>query len=313
MNDMIYLFTGYASEYSLRPLEKYMREKGYHTIELDFSNNRDANEILNKLKGKDIVHITSWHFFLHKDYMVNYGYEQPDAQIYSPLEIMEYLRPKKSFFYPHDLGVFFHPIETKWLDLFDAVLLPYKNNEYYLASSFTDVIEVGWIYKRKLVKPRANVADIRILYMPSNLSYMLKHFDSYKETYQPLFDLGIDIKPFCYGGIERLVDVWRNEKNVNLLNMDLKLFDIIDDYDIIVSHNESSVTYESSLSGKATVALQDNADRAAIIPEFANLKKLGIKEAADYLAAIREGKEQYVTAADRLKPCDFETVLKILD
>ena len=212
------------------------------------------------------------------------------------------------------MGVFYHPIESKWLDLFDAILLPYKNNEYYLAKNYSQVYEVGWINKYIKIKKRPKIQDVRILYMPSNLSYTLQNYsgEQYRSTFKPLFELGIDIKPIHYGGIEKLMKIWRDEKKVNILDMGQRLFEIIDDYDIVISHNESSVTYESSLSGKPTIALQDHADRFAKVPDYPNLYKYEIQQTADFIKQIRSGTSTYKTGEDILRPFNYEQVVKII-
>ena len=59
-NEHLYVFYGWESEYSVGPLAKYMRDKGYRVIEINYRN-QDVREILYKIRGEKIVFITSWH------------------------------------------------------------------------------------------------------------------------------------------------------------------------------------------------------------------------------------------------------------
>ncbi len=311
-NDRLYLFYGYGCEYSLAPLANYMRERSFNVIELDLLYISNTYEILKSIKGKDVVFITSWHLFFDKN---NFNKER-EMDVLSPLEVIDYLKPVRSIYYPHDLTTFLHEEEWSWLDLFDVVLAPYKNNDYFLIKKHTQVVNVGWIKKQIPSDPVKNKEELRIVHFPSNLSY-IKNFspEQYYEMWKPLFNKGVCVKFPLTGSFERYKKALEYN-GVKLIDPSKTVFDIINDYNIIISTGSSSVAYEAGLSGRPVIAVLDGAIRKEkyheILPDHNWLYKLDIIGTADLIDEVKKCNIVLNSGPDVLPPMNFEKAVNII-
>lgn len=314
--NIIYLFVGFGTEYSLSSLAKYMKSRDFNVIEIDMCQISQSKKILCSIKGKAIVFITSWHLFFD-DKNFN-SYYNTQNEIFSPLEIMDYLNPVKSFYYPHDLALFLHQEEWKWLDLFDAALLPYKNNDYYFIQKHTKVYDLGWIKKVISIKRRdVDHQDIKVLYLPGHTAYNLKNssVDDFFETYDTLLARCDGIKFPIWEGIGILMEECIS-KGYKLIDNNKTLFDVIEEYDVVITNGTSSVIDEAGFSGWPVIALLDGAmsDDAylELLPSYDWLYKMNIQEAVTFLDNIKAGTERLTCGEDILKPFDIKTAVDII-
>lgn len=255
----LYLFYGYGSEYSLAPLADRMREQGYEVLEIDILITENVAVVLSSVKGRRIVFLTSWHLFFDKK---NFNRYTQCQNVLSPLEVMEYLSPLRSVFYPHDLECFLHASEVRWIDLFDMVLLPFKNNDYFqLKKLCCDVSVVGWIKKTDTKKIDTSVLDGKdAVYLPSNLTYMLgRHgIEDYVSILERFLPKTVAFK-FARTEETKILNQMLSQKGYVVLCEDMSLFDFLDQVPFVIGNGISSIIYEASLSGKTTISVLDGA------------------------------------------------------
>ena len=309
-SDVLFLFYGYGCEYSLAPLAKYMRDLDYNVMELDLLYINDIGDKLSNIKGRKVVFITSWHLFFDKTNFDLFIRTDKSVDVLSPLEVMNYLRPLKSIYYPHDLTDFLHEQEWSWLDLFDAVMVPYKNNDYYLMKRYTNVFDVGWIKKINSTKKVQNKREhLRIVHFPSHSAY-IKSFSpaQYYEQWKPLFSTGVEVKFPLIGGLDEYKKILDDNK-IKIIDSNKTVFDIIDECDIIIATGSSSVLYEAGLSGRPVISVLDGAlsveQYNEILPNYEWLYKLEINEATELINEVKQGNKVLRSGEDMLKPMDF--------
>lgn len=314
--DVTFVFTGFGVEYSLGPLARYMKEHGFKVVELDMSKIENINESLSSLKGESIVYITSWHlFFDAKNFDFYYS---TDKKVFSPLEIMDYLKPIKSYYYPHDIATFLHQEEWEWLDLFDAALLPYKNNDYYFIKKYTKVYEVGWIKKWRATKRRETKKDkIKILYLPSNIAYHMKKYtiEQYGEMYKELLARCDAVKFPSWPGIEQL-EYLVKEKGGTIIENEKTLFDVIEDYDLVIATGASGVVEEAYNAGWPVLSVLDDALSEDVYRKMIPVRKeiyvYTLKEAVKFIDEIKGNKRKIDGGVQRVNEFDINKVMQII-
>ena len=90
----------------------------------------------------------------------------------SVIELIDFLKPVYSVFYPHDMESFVHCSEIPWLDLFDMIMLPYTHNLYYRLLGCCQRVEVvGWMKKQREVHPAIDQENpvYSPVFFPSNI------------------------------------------------------------------------------------------------------------------------------------------------
>lgn len=253
---ILYVFHGYASEYSLAPLAAYFKRKGEEILELDQFQDDTFFDKIKEIAEKKIIYITSWHLWFD-----SYNFEKVYNKMHtiSPLEMMELLKPVFSVFYPHDLQCFLHDSEMRWADLFDLVLLPYKDNTYYyLQKMCRQVACVGWIKKDTNTGDVLGKGKYRPVYFPSNVpdSYSCLGKEGYINYLNQYFDKSIPLKFAPSIEYESI----RNGLEMNghiLLETELSVYDILDRYNLIITNGNSSIVWEAALNGIPVISIMD--------------------------------------------------------
>lgn len=315
-DDIIYLFSGFGVEYSLGPLASYMKDNGFNVIELDMAKVQNAKQVLKGLKDKKLVYITSWHlFFDAKNFSAYYLTEN---EVFSPLEIIDYLKPIKSFYYPHDIGMFLHSDEWRWLDLFDAALLPYKNNDYYFIQQYTNVYDVGWIKKWKSINKRPlNYEEIKILYLPSNIVYHMNKYSikEYGDMYKELLKRCDGVKFPSWPGIEVLEQMVKDNGG-KVIENEKTMFEVIEDYDLVIATGASGVVDEASNSGWPVISVLDGAltdeEYKRIIPNNELIYTCSIEKAVRFIDELRQNKRQLTQGKSKIEVFNVELVMEII-
>ena len=314
--DITFVFSGFGVEYSLSPLARYMKEHGFKVVELDMSKVENIGESLINLKGQPIVYITSWHlFFDAKNFDFYYS---TDKEVFSPLEIMEYLKPIKSYYYPHDIATFLHQDEWEWLDLFDAALLPYKNNDYYFIKKYTKVYEVGWIKKWRDTKRREiNKGRIKVLYLPSNIAYHMKRYtiEQYGEMYKELLARCDAVKFPSWPGIERLECLVR-ENGGTIIENEKTLFDVIEEYDLVVATGASGVVEEAYTAGWPVLSVLDDAlseeEYKKMIPVKKGIYICNLNDSTLFIDNVKIKKQKLACPQGKLEKFRVNQVIDII-
>ncbi len=312
-NQTLYLFFGFEAEYSLSPLAKYMREKGFNVAEI--SNSETFKRFMaQKPATTDIVLISSWHVYSDK---LNFSIYHPHfegVEMASPLELLNILQPKKAYFYPHDLVDLFVPHEARWFDLFDGVFFPFKTNNYYLLKAITQTYDVGWIKKLHPTSFNSDGDAVKILYFPSNVNtdvtpseHVDSYFDIYKECSAIKFPVWTALNPYMQSCKDAGLPIIESTKTI---------FELLDDYDLIMTNSNSSVITEAGLSGKPVATFYDKNIAATHlveeIPRQKWLTKLPYEEVVPFMQNVKAKKIPLNSYEDILKPFDFEGAVKII-
>ncbi len=313
----LFLFYGYGCEYSLSPLARYMKDNNHNVLEIDLLKTKNVYDLLKEIRGKDIVFITSWHMFFDKmnfDFFVS---GDKDREVMSPLEVIDFLNPSRSIYYPHDLTDFMHEQEWTWLDLFDAAMVPFKSNDYFLMKKYTRIYNVGWIKKTKQTTRYERAGkNLRTVYFPSHTSY-IKSFspEEYFMMLEPILNAGAKIKFPQIGGLDRHKNMLA-DKGAEMIDASKTVFDIIDDCQIVISTGSSSVMYEAGLSGRPVITIMDGVmspeQYNEVLPDYSWLYKCNFSEAAALIEDVRNGKKSLYYGEDILKPMNFALAEKIV-
>ncbi|MEK3725844.1 hypothetical protein [Paenibacillus sp. FSL H8-0034] len=310
-----FLFFGFGegSEYVLKPLYEYMVKNKHYCIEIDMMKTLKAKEIIKSLRGKDIVFITSAHLFMDQK---NFSPYYQDGEIISALEVIEYLKPVKCIYYPHDLVTPVLPQDLKWLSLFDVFLSPLPNLSHL--RRYSDVIEVGWIKKTKETSSSDfyGARELRVAFSMSSIGYYFRL--GYEKTYdvwEPLFKEGIGIKLPFWPGVKPFEE-FLAQKGVTIYPSNMNIFDLIDNNDVIVTNTTTSVTIEAALSGRMVLNVLDGVvtereqrDYAMGLP---SVSTCSLEDCITAIRNVRKGLRNVDNYKQILRPFNFELASQIL-
>lgn len=308
MTKPTYLFFGFAAEYILHPLFQHMQNEGHQCIEMDLYVMRNAMQTLRALKGKPVVFINSAHLFFDR---VNFNYSyQYDGEMFSPLEVMNYLQPIKSIYIPHDLTDFFHPDELPWLDLFDKLLLPMPTFSYDYPS--TQVKSVGWIKRNKSVAAQPSNPQPQIGFAMSEFEYYRRQgTEKMFATWGNILEQNIKLKLPHWKESDHF-EHYLIKKNVSIFPSTANLSDFIDAHHVILANGLSSVNAEAAYAGRHVINIVDSARCDMIemrkkLNHLPNIQFMTISECENYLRALQQNEVALPTpAAPLIKPFDFE-------
>jgi len=302
-----YLLYGYGSAYSLEPLAKYMYSNGFDVLEMNPANaNFSVYEDLKEIQNKNTVFITSFHPLLDTENLTRSGIKNVNCA--APLEIMDYIKPVKSIYYPHDLTPFFCDYEMPWCNLFDLFLLPFKNNLFYkIKTDGCNVLEVGWIKNNSLQRK----IDIQndIVYFPSNTYYGMDESNRIK-----WFNFIPKTIPIKAGNISetkfnKAVELAKND-GYTFLESSLNIFQLIHNCKLIITNGVSSVVTEAAMSGIPVVTMLDGVEsdesymRQLIKKDW--VYPLKLEEIKDFIKKVQEGRITLNKGPNLLKEFDFE-------
>jgi hypothetical protein len=313
MSNTCYLFFGFATEYVLNPLYQYMRQQGFHCVEMDLFTAQNIKQTLRSLKNTPVVFINSAHlFFDQMNFSTSYQYK---GEVISPLEVIDYLKPIKTAYIPHDLSQLFHEKERAWLNLFDLLLIPHSIPSYLY--SHPNVTNVGWIKRNKLVRSVTDEISRSIGFAFSEFEYhrRLGPEKTY-ESWKPLLSQDISIKFPFWHETNRFEDYF-SRKGVKIFPSTGLLSDFIDHHGIVLCNGNSSANSEAAFSGRHVINLlydnyteQSQKHSLGFLP---NIRFLTIEAAADYIKRVNESQDNLGTLTPPLiKPFDFDKVVQLL-
>ncbi|MCL2185723.1 MAG: DUF354 domain-containing protein [Treponema sp.] len=321
---MIYLFYGLGSSYSLNPLAKYMIAKNFNVIEIDpISNKYSGYEVLKEIKGNDITFITSTHPLLDmRNYLRAHSINNKESYkekyfIISSLEIIEYLKPIKNIYYPHDLNPFYADYELPWCKMFDIFMLPYKNNLYYeLKAKCNDVIEIGWI-KNNTLNTKANI-EYNVIYFPSFLSFSDNM--NYKEIYNIISNRINNTVPIKYvntkkNNITSAINLLKKDGFI-FLDENMNIFQLMHNCDLIIGDGDSSIIFEAALSGVPVVSILngEKSDEEYLnnIPKYNWVYPLKIIDVKEFINNVKQNKIKLSKGPNILKEFNFEKAIEVI-
>ena len=321
MKPTIYIFHGYGGENSLMPLATYMQAQNYETLILDdqkFPYHREEmfDRLTSLKETHNIVFLTSEHLWFDRQNYQNIYWE--DNSMISALELLDFLSPKRSLFYPHDVECFMHECEMRWAGLFDYILLPYKNNDYYRLKNFnTNIGIVGWIKKATEIVPKISdtFEPYSPVFFPSNIItfYQTLGAEGYAEWFSKYISPSIPLKmPANDNGVLPIL----SKKGYTFLSSDRSVYDVMGNHNLIIASGTSSIVYEAALSGIPVITLLDG-----VFSDKEYLKELnGIpgvypvhpEELTNYLSHLNQSQTLLKHGPYILKAFQFEKVLQLL-
>ncbi len=320
--EQYFVFLGYGGENSLMPLADHLCGNGEHTIVIDdqrYPFQRD--EMLEKLRYiKDnfrVVLLTSSHVWFDR---ATYRYFDlvDDPEVFSPLEILGFLQPELSVYYPHDMSEFVHDSELVFLENFDVVMLPYKNNRYYRIKHLAkQTMIVGWIKKRQSTKCRVHTQGepYNAIFFPSHVPdfYQGLGVDGFADWFRKNIDKDIHIKMGAGdAGIRPILE----QEGYTFLDTSMTVYDAVNSGDVIIGSGTSSIIFEAALSGIPTISLLDGNEPDEVILEavgdIPGVYTLHPEELRPFLADLNNGNSNVTPGPDLLKPFEFEEVYQFL-
>jgi hypothetical protein len=322
-----FLFLGTGSANLIWPIADYMADRAFDVTKLDLLTEKHPRDILNTFIGRETVFVTANHFIMDRANYLRATWFSSES--IAPLEIMDLLKPVKSVFYPHDLFEFAE-MDKPFIDLFDVILWPYRNNWfYYLCNEVERTEIVGWIKKRQ--SPRRentgekDIEHLRLLYLPSNLYTCFNKYgvegwanilDGHLSNMNDAIDVvniklvNLDKKEF-----DRFAQLLQN-KGYRVLNKALSVFELLDRYDLVMTDGISSVVYECALSGRPVISIigDDHSDEscADTLPAYPWVYPLHVCELYDFLIGIKTGNQKLSYGKDILKPFDMKAAVTLI-
>ncbi len=310
-----YLFYGFNGEYVLNPVYKEMIKRGYTCLEIDTAYELDQKGKLDTLKGKQVVLVTCAHVFFDKLNINNIYPDYPDS--ISVLEVMDYLKPVRSIYYPHDLMDGFTHVDKDYFSLFDCYLSPLPVNAH--GNRFCPVINVGWIKKNKIMSKRENGGgNLQINHGVGYFQYYKNNLDNMYNVFHDLWNLGVSLK-LPHGLLNRHnIESYFSSKNIKLYRDDANIYDLIDDSDIVITNADTAVTIEASLSGRKVINIFDeNANipyeyQANLLQGLPNVDIMTCQKAVAYIKDLLLNNTIITSHEDLMKPFDMEKVINII-
>lgn len=309
-NEITYLFFGYSSEYVLNPLYEHMKSEGFSCIEMDLSKGSDHKKILTSLHRRPVVFITSAHLFFDN---VNFQdvCTYTDKMI-SPLEIMDYLQPIRSYFIPHDLVSFYHEHEISWLTLFDSILVPTD----LITIPHHSIHNVGWIKRKTLPRPFASDDPLAIGFSLSGLSvFRILGLEASYHMLYPILSKNVSIKFPAWHETDKFENYFR-EKGVTVFPSTKTSSEFIDNNSIIITNLTSSVTAEAAYAGRSVLNIYTDHYAENLqweeLRHLPNVHFLSIDEAPNFIEKIQKGEILLKPEPAQIKPFDFDYVTKLI-
>ena len=317
-----YVFLGYGGENSLMPLADHLYGKGEHTIVIDDQRYPfQRNEMLDKLKyireNFRVVFLTSSHVWFDQ---ATYRYFDlvDDPEVFSPLEMLGYLKPDLSVYYPHDMSEFVHNSELVFLENFDVVMLPYRNNLYYRIKHLAKRTEVvGWIKKRQQtqIKEHNPGEPYKAVFFPSHIPdfYQRIGVEGLADWFRN--NIGKDIHIKMGAGDAGVRPILEQEGYV-FLDTSLTVYEAVNTSDIIIGSGTSSIIFEAALSGIPTISLLDgnesDEDIINTVGDIPGVYTLHPEELKFFLSDLEKGSRRLTPGRDVLRPFEFDYVEGLL-
>ena len=247
-----FLFYGFGAEYVLHPVYQEMTQRGFDCLEIDPLQDTDSQEKIQRLKGNNIIFITSAHFLLNEK---NFKYFYPsDNHFYGTLEVMSILKPRASIFIPHDISQRVIGYEKEYLNQFTAFCSPCEpfTSTY---SHYTKTIETGWI-KYKAKEKTILRKHGAIWFLSDFILHLTWGVEKSYHFLQPVLSQGISIKFPQWPGSEEF-EQYFTEKGVHVFPNKENSIDLILAHDIVLTNGLSSIIAESYFLGKTTVNIME--------------------------------------------------------
>lgn len=267
MKKLVYLFYGFGAEYTLHPLYTELEKGGKECIEVDALNVSDSRKAINKLKGTDIVFVTSAHFLMDQKNFTDFY--PTKNKFHGVLEIIALLKPIKTVYVPHDLTQPLIDYETEYLNQIDLFLTPCEPYTS-IYSQYCPVDEVGWIkYRkpsdqitRKLETQKTNKA---IWFLSDFVLHEKMGPEKSYEMLSPVLKQKVSIK-FPVWFKTREFEKYFSQQGIMVYPAETNTIELIETYNTIITNGLSSIIAESYFMGKTTVNIAQGSHYGDMLP-----------------------------------------------
>lgn len=254
MKPDVFLFYGFGSEYVLHDLYLEMKKRQYSCLEVDALKRANSKIMIDQLKKKKVIFITSAHFLLDQK---NFSDFYPNKnQFYGVLEIIKLLQPIRSIYIPHDLTQPLIDKEIDFLNQFDFFLTP---NDLFTSiySPYCQTENVGWIkYGENTRKTHFNNSNRAIWLLSDYVLYLKLGKETSCKRLRPVLDQGVSIKFPLWMGCESFTRYFKNQ-GVTVYPPSSNSIDLIMAHQLIITNGLSSINAESYFLGKPTVNIKE--------------------------------------------------------
>lgn len=257
MGQLTYVFWGYNSENVLDPLREAMHTQGHHCIVLPdnekYPSKQAERDYLNSI---EFVLITSSHFTRDQHIVADTFPELPSIHL-SPLEIIGQCKPKKSIYYPHDLGSPLVLNEPMFAHYFDLILWPLP--WYGYAPTHPNVQNVGWIKYAKTPIDRLDnyfydLENIHCFFYSEIVANHRRYgVKKAVEKLQPIITHNIPIKLPVWP-LSNDFETALKASGATIIPAELNSFDIIQHSNLVLSNGLSSIISEAHYMGIPSIA-----------------------------------------------------------
>jgi len=308
-NNILYVFFGVGTEYTLNPLYNYMKEQGYNCIEITTATCNDMKKALCELKAKECIFITSAHVFLDE----TYSYYINESCNLSALEAIDILKPVKIVHYPHDLSSLLHDFDLPWLySIFDLILFPFDGYTH-LSCNGKPIYNVGWIKKlnKTGIGKRFQVGHGT----GENSYYYNLGLEHIYNIFCNVWKQGVIIKD---GLLKQwnIIKQFYDKNKLNYIEPSKSIFELIDSCEIMLTNSLTSINLESALSGRYTINMLDGIFEKSIHEKYfgslPNLKILTIDDTVELLKDYYNNEFIPPQGEDLLKCFDFKLAVKLI-
>ncbi len=320
--EQYFVFLGYGGENSLMPLADHLCGKGEHTIVIDDQRYPfQREEMLEKLRyireNYRVVLLASSHVWFDR---ATYRYFDlvDDPEVFSPLEMLGLLKPEFSVYYPHDMSEFVHDSELDFLENFDVVMLPYRNNRYYrIMHMAKNTKVVGCIKKRQQTQARTHQpgTSYKAVFFPSHVPdfYQRLGVEGFADWFRKNIGKDIHIKMGAGdAGIKPILE----KEGYTFLDTTLTVYDAVNTSDLMIGSGTSSIIFEAALSGIPVISLLDgnepDEEILEAVGEIPGVYTLHPEELKSFLEDLNNGRRSIAPGPDVLKPFDFDYVYQFL-
>lgn len=285
-----------------------MKKRGFKCIEIDASIVKNSRKIIDELRNKPIIFITSAHFLL--DYVNYKDFYPTNNEFYGILDTISILKPKKSVFIPHDLTQPLIKMEKYFLNLFDLFISPCEPFTS-IYSSYCRTVELGWVKYRDISDKKKFLKKSKAVWF---LSDFILHIKMGKEkSYEllsPIVKQGVAMKFPFRPPYSSQFEEYYSKMGIPVYSMHSNTIDLIKQHNIIITNGLSSTIAESYWFGKPTVNIMEGSyygeDKAYLEELFPNL--IFVKKIKDFnFNRIPAKKGDKI-----LKPFDMQTAIELI-
>ncbi|MES2142751.1 MAG: hypothetical protein V4471_07730 [Pseudomonadota bacterium] len=259
--ETLYVFTGVAGEYALKPIADFLRSRQCQCLEVDFSSINFNLSDWKRLTKRKIVFITSSHLEAGKERVehVSENSLRFSPTIIAPLELLDILKPVKSIYVPHDLTTPLGYYEWKFIDQFDLFFNPIASFPVY--SNLIETKELGWINYNPKIKtlpknfvPKKKIIFVSIFIYLQNI-YGLQGLFNY---FAPLLDEDTAIKFPLWGNHKTVEAYFRENSSVQVCEAHWSSIELMQQFDVVIGNHVSSVLTEAAFLNKKVFCLESN-------------------------------------------------------